>query len=417
MYRSRVRNTAALLACGGMALAFATTTESTDPDRPQDISDAAWEDVQNEAARGAYDTGALATEVAFQERATVTITAIAERHVESFAMSEFREDNTAVLYFSGDVPTDVTEELATEPDISAQGHAEYDSYTADGVNAAVHYALDEQLETEADILTILDPVSGNISVEVSTEEAASEIRSILEAEALELDSEVLRQASADNLNSTVDAAAINDAITVEVDGSLDVVEEAVNGGDKLTLVNSTESWCTAAFPARVNLSAGLTTARHCTDTRALTVDYGDRLFNPPERVLPTANGDASFLLSREAVNGRFRYDWGVYRPVWAHPVLSIGSHVCRFGATTGQGSGCTTVWYISVCANGYCQVTLSLDHTGSASGDSGGPWFYGNNAYGIHHGTVVRDGNRTNVFTRTQRAFPLMGLTPIIDRS
>lgn len=68
---------------------------------------------------------------------------------------------------------------------------------------------------------------------------------------------------------------------------------------------------------------------------------------------------------------------------------SVGSQVCKYGNTTGYGCGLitstshraantpsATATYIRVSKNG---LTLT------AGGDSGGPWFNGNSAYGVHH--------------------------------
>lgn len=65
-----------------------------------------------------------------------------------------------------------------------------------------------------------------------------------------------------------------------------------------------------------------------------------------------------------------------------------GSTACHYGATTGYSCGI-------IQANDVCRelrgVTgckwVTVRNANSASGDSGGPWYSGSWAYGIHSGT------------------------------
>lgn len=63
---------------------------------------------------------------------------------------------------------------------------------------------------------------------------------------------------------------------------------------------------------------------------------------------------------------------------------TVGSQVCKQGKTTGYT--CGTINTISYCASGACTwVYVAGNGTNlSEGGDSGGPWFSGNTAYGSH---------------------------------
>lgn len=63
---------------------------------------------------------------------------------------------------------------------------------------------------------------------------------------------------------------------------------------------------------------------------------------------------------------------------------TVGSQVCKQGKTTGYT--CGTIATISYCASGACTwVQVAGNGTNlSEGGDSGGPWFSGNTAYGSH---------------------------------
>jgi hypothetical protein len=63
---------------------------------------------------------------------------------------------------------------------------------------------------------------------------------------------------------------------------------------------------------------------------------------------------------------------------------TVGSQVCKQGKTTGYT--CGTIATISYCASGAC-TWVQVAGNGvnlSEGGDSGGPWFSGNTAYGSH---------------------------------
>jgi streptogrisin C len=84
----------------------------------------------------------------------------------------------------------------------------------------------------------------------------------------------------------------------------------------------------------------------------------------------------------------FRYGWGNYRTVTSSSNPVIGGLVCKFGTTTGNT--CDVV-----VSSGHCVTYANfpqfcgLYRTGNrdaAPGDSGGPWYYGSRALGIHSG-------------------------------
>ncbi|MEM9292109.1 MAG: S1 family peptidase [Acidobacteriota bacterium] len=69
---------------------------------------------------------------------------------------------------------------------------------------------------------------------------------------------------------------------------------------------------------------------------------------------------------------------------------AVGTWVCRFGRKTG--ASCGLIWGKSFCPsyipNGRSTfITVTNNQTPSQGGDSGGPWFVGNHAYGIHSGS------------------------------
>jgi hypothetical protein len=122
------------------------------------------------------------------------------------------------------------------------------------------------------------------------------------------------------------------------------------------------------------------------DERALSESLRDDLAQ-----LVDVDGDVQWLkLSSGTVTNKFQYDsTGSVRTVTAATNPSVGTVICRWGKTSGYL--CGTVRKISYCdPSGVCKLftaTPSLLNFG----DSGGPWWFGNNAAGISRGYVVDD--------------------------
>lgn len=363
-----------------------------------------------------------------QQRAASLATTIADRYPNQFSLLVHHADGTSTIHMVGGVPADVSRLVSADRGVVTQGGAAYSETQADELMAAVHYAMVDSLQS-TDILTTADNVTGEITV--ATKDPADAL------DLLDGARDSLRSARGNNdgfashmaeaaATAGVDDTLLLDRVVIKHDPTLLFEEQSINGGDLLTLYNTTTPWCTAAFPAKdAGGKAGLTTAEHCTNkivdgksvNRPLTVDGGKKLINPPYAKMSRSHGDAAYLRSNNVtVNPRFRYDWGSYRNVWAHPVLGEGTKVCRFGRTTGTGSGCTKVKYVSACYSVYCGLATTTAWTRDDGGDSGGPWYHGNNAYGIHSGSGTRDGVRVNYFTNSRKALQKMALTAMTKR-
>lgn len=144
--------------------------------------------------------------------------------------------------------------------------------------------------------------------------------------------------------------------------------------------------CTSGFAVRrlSDNSRGIAFAEHCDGT---IYDDGDKLtyrdshngthgdmewrYGPDYEVddFYAGNGSATEV-NRRDVSG------------YATPVE--GQTLCFNGKTTHKH--CQQVRKVSVCSNGSCHLVQMGEHS-TDNGDSGGPWFYGNTAYGIHKGS------------------------------
>jgi hypothetical protein len=166
-----------------------------------------------------------------------------------------------------------------------------------------------------------------------------------------------------------------EAAVVEVD---DLPKEEINmyGGLNVT-------GCTSGFTVRNSAGTrGISTAGHCGNSQslggyALTLrgesysgSYDIQWHNASGHTYPNTIKVSS---STRAITG-----------TRSRTSQTVGSQVCKQGMTTGYT--CGTINTISYCASGACTwVRVAGNGTNlSEGGDSGGPWFSGNTAYGSH---------------------------------
>ncbi len=153
--------------------------------------------------------------------------------------------------------------------------------------------------------------------------------------------------------------------------------------------------CTSAFSVR-NSSGfrGITTAAHCPDNQFyngsnLTFQSQDQAGNQDVQ-WHTAPGFT--------VTNQFNSGTGI-RNVTATRSRSnqaVGNYVCKNGRTTGYTCGniSSTTFipnYVSNAQATFIRVHNNNNNNLSEAGDSGGPWFNGNTAYGIHSGGIGND--------------------------
>lgn len=149
------------------------------------------------------------------------------------------------------------------------------------------------------------------------------------------------------------------------------------------------SGCTSGFTVRDLDSGlrGLLTADHCGTSQS----YEGRSLNY-RRSLAASRGDISFFSSSETASPTFWRSFSTYNTVTTHPMApALGQALCKFGRTTGQS--CDTVRNFGACRGPYCNL-VEMYNRRADGGDSGGPWFDGARAVGIHSGGVCAVGCR-----------------------
>ncbi|MER5648327.1 S1 family peptidase [Streptosporangium sp. NPDC002524] len=186
-------------------------------------------------------------------------------------------------------------------------------------------------------------------------------------------------------------------VRLEFDDSfkLDFQDNYIRGGGRL---NGSVSNCTNGFNV-TNTSTnarGSLTARHCADsnpyftyqnhpTQATSTTTLSRFFRATAYDLARYDKSATTAMTQTRT---FYYDLNLAR--YAHDVGTspvIGQPVCKYGRTTN--ADCDNITHTNVdisdvIDDGKDYLGNILTDSITEPGDSGGPWYYGNRAWGIH---------------------------------
>lgn len=169
------------------------------------------------------------------------------------------------------------------------------------------------------------------------------------------------------------------------------------------------SSCTGAFIVKSGSTRGVSTAAHCTSKPSSYDGNGlgtsSALSDRDVRWTRFSSGSSS--------NNVFQYTSGGYRTATSSGNPSIGSVVCKYGKVTGYF--CTSVLRAGESYNGYSSIYKTS--AGSVQGgDSGGPWYYGNKAFGVTSGRVFSPSNpsvTTNDLFSGIGSLNLLGVTVV----
>jgi hypothetical protein len=161
--------------------------------------------------------------------------------------------------------------------------------------------------------------------------------------------------------------------------------------------------CTSGWPVKVNglEQYGLITAEHCADDHHLYA--GRSVLNPTSSKLPSSKGDIEYHKSfGEGVGRSFYYAVGKTRAIQGIQKPVKGLALCLFGRNTkGSKSGrptCSKVDKLNTSRGKYDGLVSTAAYV-SNGGDSGGPWYSGGWAYGVHSGYHTRTLLKRSQFT------------------
>jgi len=179
--------------------------------------------------------------------------------------------------------------------------------------------------------------------------------------------------------------------------------------------------CTSGFSVQSGSTLGISTAGHCDNTQSYN-----------NRSLPYQNGQFSgavdaqwhtapdFHPTNRVWDGQFDTTTPNYRHITATKTRAqqvVGEFVCKFGITTGYTCGTIVSTnyaptdYLPGATADFVKVDSSSQDQGEP-GDSGGPWFSGETAYGLMSGGIVGGGGPGSPYNAAVYA-PVDALTAI----
>ena len=169
-------------------------------------------------------------------------------------------------------------------------------------------------------------------------------------------------------------------------------EDHALGGQKMTQTGDPPSrFCTSGFTVieYSTMRTGVIGAGHCVPMNRLSSD-DHVMYQQGHRY--GSNGDIAWWTTNTVEEARFYSGANTINLVgWvADPPseVSVGDTVCLWGrghAGEGEARDCVKIADKSISCGGLTNMVLVTKDVG-IGGDSGGPWFYGGAAYGVHHG-------------------------------
>lgn len=167
------------------------------------------------------------------------------------------------------------------------------------------------------------------------------------------------------------------------------------------------SLCTSGFAVQSGSTLGITTAGHCPDSqsynnRSLSYQSG-QFYGAVDAQWHTA---PDFYPTNRAWDGQSDATTPYYRNITATKTRAqqvVGEFVCKFGMTSGYTCGTisSTTFaptdYLPGATSDYVKVDSSTQDQ-SEGGDSGGPWFSGETAYGIMSGGYAGGGGPGGIY-------------------
>lgn len=311
-------------------------------------------------------------EMTGQEDFAVLVDEMREKYTSDFVDAEWKSSSPEIILKTGAPKTaiDLGTELADVIILDAPNEVERLKATE-----TVHKSA-QNLDGMENVVTYAD-ISGEISVLAQIEASSKKsLRSLSN--------------SSDVQNSLNEEVPKEFPVTVSfVTDNIGEVE--IRGGRAYG-----NKHCTAAFSLTLAGYAAVSTAEHCSNN----VTRYDGADVQKYKSLARAKGDARIVRAKtktyKATN-TFRFDNSRDRIATGASNPVNGSAICKYGITTGYN--CSKVYKSGICSSGYCNLHAAEKYI-SKAGDSGGPWFSGSMAKGIHHGVATIDGKSRSLFTR-----------------
>ncbi len=345
------------------------------------ISDAELRDLQTVASQKGISLQAAIDRYAWNDNLALAVAQVREAVPGAFAGAEIVDANNAWVAFKGPAPEaaleiiNVFSKAHSGVSVEVRTDAAFTEIELQRGIQAVHFAVFERPEVR-DAVTSHDSTTGKITTLVVLEDTAPD--SVLDDLRVVAEQSLVDATREDIL----DSIAISLVRSTRPVGGVDSNTEHL-GGEALN--------CTSGFGTKTTFevdgfeSRGISTAGHCDnpmsdDGASLTSqgvhegNYGDFQWLTG----PHTHGDDFYAGSFSVTETDRRDVAAVGSPV-------VGQSLCRNGRVSQLD--CQQVRKLDVCNGNNCSL-VEMGERLSAGGDSGGPMYWGNTAYGLHQGGI-----------------------------
>ncbi|MDN3243015.1 hypothetical protein [Glycomyces tritici] len=335
-----------------------------------------------------------------------------QRYPDEYAGAEYVPGGTSWIAFRGQAPASV--------DIPS--HLDVDVIAERGFSEA---ELNEQLETQFDVMTDLAEVDGGMGfIDITAGSVHMELQP-----ADGFSTEQTEQAVVDATATRLRTATVPVDVDVIATDAGAPQQGSLRGGGNLIRAGGVDH-CSTAFGVRGGTLNGLLTAYHCstgwdsTPPTHRSLDYefwrGDGVeatlyfveANEPD--VSGFGGEVAWYGSADRPSSSwFNVTDSTFMSASGTAEVVLGQSVQFYGQTTGRSS--STVMLPSTCIQyrGYptfCSMALAEDYI-SGGGDSGGAWFTGETALGVHSGYWSHGGASRSAFSKIEPALEYLDLT------
>ena len=391
-----------------LLLNAASTLETALPEADDPISAAELVDLETIALQKGITLQVAIERYAWNDDFALEVSKIREAFSAEFTGAEIVDAGHAWVAFAGPAPSVASEMIAAWDanhsgiSVEVRTNLGFNELEKDKAIQAFHFAVYEAPEV-LDVVTGYSFATGQITTTVVLEDTASDA----------VVDDLRAMATTSLINAT--SADILDSITASVvrstRQSLGRFESSTMhmGGEEL-------SSCTSGLVVVDSGGVrGIATAGHCGDSQSddgtsLTFqtpeyvgEHGDFQWHTGSQDMPSDfySGDSS---STETHVRHVSYG-GVGSPY-------LGQALCRNGKVTHKV--CQEVISVSECWLGVCNLVVMQEHL-SAPGDSGGPVYMGDTAYGLHQGRLVLQSEYREAFSRAEYIDEALGINIAVD--
>lgn len=375
---------------GPALLAYQQLTVAVDlPDEPapeigDGITAAEMRDLRTIAEETGESLEDTVARVGWQQDFAMLVTALRKQYPAEIAGARIDADGHPWIAFRDSIPDSAVDQVARYEDTV---FGEADELTSDGATFAVELRGDagfSEVDLEEDLVQAhYAALKHDAVANASSAYDVATGRVLVQVEPSSADAHDL----SDSVRSQIGKLGIDlSRVSVEVIKRVRQTEDAVWGGANMRT-------CTSGFSVTKNgATDGISTSAHCSNDQSplqgstLTFqaahegNWGDIQWHT-----------SATIEADDFYGGSGSTNLTDLRDVSGRGNAVEGQSLCRNGKTTYKH--CDTVYQLNHCAGDVCHLT-AMTHDYAEGGDSGGPWYYGNTAYGIHRGSKYWFGSR-----------------------